>query len=142
MVTVSTIVAYQHSHHLFSKSLLLLVEVPLPSTIDLSSFWSQFPFHFPMRLHRLQFSGTSVALVKRELSFDSKFSKTFGLKPIYTYVIKDLNILQGKRGKHPLLAILPSTVAQVILDFTCRPYFHCSPRGHVSIDVSIKQCQG
>lgn len=80
--------------------------------------------------------------MKRELSFESKFSKTFGLTSIYTYVIRHLNILQGRRGKCSLLAILPSNTALIILDFTCIPYSHCSLRGHISIDVSIKPAAG
>ena len=139
MVTVSTMIAYQHSHHLFSKSPLWLIQESLTSTLDLSSFWSQFSFQFPVGLHGLQFSCSSFALMKRELSFKSKFSKTFGLTSIYTFVTRHLNILQGRRAKHSLLAILPSTIAWIILDFTCIPYSHCS---HISIEVSVKPVAG
>jgi len=80
--------------------------------------------------------------MKKELNFESKFSKTFGLTVIHTSVMGHLNILQGRRGKRSPLTILPSTVAWVILDFTCIPCSHCSVQGHISIDVSIKPASG
>lgn len=59
------LIAYQHSHHQFSKSPLWSVLESLPSTLNFSSFSPQFSFHFLLWILGLQFSCSSPALTKR-----------------------------------------------------------------------------